>query len=319
MFSGPTIREIATAIDREGNNDATIVPLQPVGTKPALIVGHTVGGLLFRYTGLVRHLEPDQPVFGLRPTASVLGRGRRLRLEDLAARYRDDILRLRPEGPYCLAGFCFGGIVMLEVAHQLEALGHTVAVLALFDAEPTSVVREFADRGARPRSSRRLLRREETAGDYVRRRMRETRAPSSRDGSASPTRVAAASWTFDPGPSARWTSRSGRSQRALGHAMKSYVVPATTCPLTLFRAGDPNVPVPAVRFVPGRDHTYLIDGPGVCHDALMDEPHVAALAGRADRRARSGRGVSGTGSAASAGVGGAGSSRGRRVHRPRAR
>jgi hypothetical protein len=64
----------------------------------------------------------------------------------------------------------------------------------------------------------------------------------------------------------------------------------------LFRAGDPTAP-PGIRFVPGHDRTYLIDGPGVCHDALMDEPHVGALAAAlTDVLARAG-GVDDSGSA----------------------
>ncbi|HEX4489808.1 MAG TPA: amino acid adenylation domain-containing protein [Acidimicrobiia bacterium] len=268
MFASPTIREISRAIERHAVDDTTIVPMQPLGGRRPLVVGHTVGGLLFRYTGLVRHLASDQPVFGLRPTAEVLGGRRRLRLEELARRYRDDVLRLQPEGPYQLAGFCFGGIVMIEVAHQLEALGHTVAALALFDADPTDLVKDSRPRREAAQLAA-LMRGEETTGTYLRRRLTNAR-----------TRVDARPRLGDyvrvrrPGDAEpEWPL-----ERALGRALKSYVVPVIGCPLTFFRAGDPSASTSAVRFVDGAERTYLVDGPGVSHDTLMDEPHVGVLA-----------------------------------------
>ena len=55
-------------------------------------------------------------------------------------------------------------------------------------------------------------------------------------------------------------------------------MPVIGCPLALFRAGDPTVSASAVRFVEDAERTYLVDGPGVSHDTLMDEPHIGALA-----------------------------------------
>ncbi len=118
--------------------ETTIVPLQSSGSKPPLIVGHGVGGFLFRYSHLVRRLDPEQPVYGLCPTDALVASKRRLRIEDLARQYVGDIVRLQPTGPLCLAGFCFGGVLMIEVAHQLEEIGRDVAVVVLFDAEPPS-------------------------------------------------------------------------------------------------------------------------------------------------------------------------------------
>ncbi len=46
----------------------------------------------------------------------------------------------------------------------------------------------------------------------------------------------------------------------------------------MFRAGDPGVATTHVRLVPGDDDTYIVDGPGVSHDSLLEEPHVEAVA-----------------------------------------
>ncbi|HLC29920.1 MAG TPA: thioesterase domain-containing protein, partial [Dehalococcoidia bacterium] len=41
---------------------------------------------------------------------------------------------VQPQGPYYLGGLSFGGVVAFEMAQQLRARGHLVALLALFDA-----------------------------------------------------------------------------------------------------------------------------------------------------------------------------------------
>jgi hypothetical protein len=69
--------------------------------------------------------------------------------------------------------------------------------------------------------------------------------------------------------------------RSLSRALGSYVAPTTNCRVTFFRAGEPSTDTTEVRFVPGDDSAgewYVIDGPGLRHGTLMEEPHVGALA-----------------------------------------
>ncbi len=40
---------------------------------------------------------------------------------------------MQPHGPYCLAGYSFGGFVVFEMAQQLHAAGETVSLLGLLD------------------------------------------------------------------------------------------------------------------------------------------------------------------------------------------
>jgi thioesterase domain-containing protein len=285
LFSSPTIREMARVLDDEGGaDDTSVVALRATGSKPPLFLVHGVSGQLFRYMHLVRRLDPGQPVYGLRPTDSFVASRRRFRIEDLAARYVDDILRTHSAGPYRLAGFCLGGVVALEVAHQLEELGHTVDVLALFDAEPPS-----SRPASRPRREAAqlasLVRRDESAAVYVRRRLANAR-----------TKTRSWPWLADhwlhvktgrPLPN-RWDDverirsmdASPRS-RLLSRALERYVAPTTRCTLTMFRAGESTAGRTEVRFQPGgdgADESYVFDGPGVSHETLMEEPHVAKLA-----------------------------------------
>src|SRR5258708_6635551 len=44
------------------------------------------------------------------------------------------VRRVQPKGPYLLGGWSFGGLVAFEMAQRLDALGETVALLALLDS-----------------------------------------------------------------------------------------------------------------------------------------------------------------------------------------
>jgi len=285
LFRGPSIREVARALDEDDAEEQTsVVPLRAGGSKPPLFLAHGVSGLLFRYMHLVRRLDPEQSVYGLQPTMEFVDSRRRLRIEGLAGRYVEDIVRMQPDGPYRLAGFCFGGIVVLEVAHQLEQLGHTVATLALFDAAPPSSTRASrARREAAQLAS--LVRRHESATAYVQRRLANARVKARR------WPWLADYWlhvrTGRPLPN-RWDDvermeslQASPLWRSLSRALGSYVAPTTNCRVTFFRAGEPTADRTEVRFLPGDDRAgecYVIDGPGVSHGTLMEEPHVGSLA-----------------------------------------
>jgi thioesterase domain-containing protein len=51
----------------------------------------------------------------------------------MAKQYVQKIQTIQPEGPYLLGGYCLGGTIALEVAQQLRAQGHQVALLALME------------------------------------------------------------------------------------------------------------------------------------------------------------------------------------------
>jgi thioesterase domain-containing protein len=54
-------------------------------------------------------------------------------VEDLAADYLQNIKKVQPEGPYNLVGYCFGGLISLEIAQQLTEIGDEINSLTLLD------------------------------------------------------------------------------------------------------------------------------------------------------------------------------------------
>jgi amino acid adenylation domain-containing protein len=276
LFSGPTIREVAVALDDDdGANETSMVALRCDGTRPPLFLAHGISGELFLYLHLVRRLGSDQPIYGFRVTTSLVAT-QPLRIPDLATRYVADILGVQPTGPYRLAGFCFGGLVVVEIAHQLEQLGHEVAFLGLFDAEvpssPPPPRRDTLTLASAWQHNKSVV-------AYVGRRLENALTKArhqprlvahwlrARHGGDDVERVET---VYTPGV-----------RRPLKIRRASYVAVPTTCTVTLFRSGAPKSRSGHVRMVPGdagADECYAIDGPGVSHLTLMREPHVRLLA-----------------------------------------
>ena len=55
-------------------------------------------------------------------------------VEELARRCLAELLNAQPRGPYCLAGFCFGGVLAFEIAKHLRSRGEVIAFLGLLDS-----------------------------------------------------------------------------------------------------------------------------------------------------------------------------------------
>ena len=110
-----------------------LVPIQTEGSKPPLFCMHAAGGNVLIYRDLARHLGPDQPVYGVQAQGLDGKQPLLTRVEEMAAIYAGQIQAIQPTGPYLLAGYCLGGTLAIEIAQQLNATGHEVALVALFE------------------------------------------------------------------------------------------------------------------------------------------------------------------------------------------
>ena len=54
-------------------------------------------------------------------------------IPEMAAYYVTLLREFQPHGPYYLSGWCYGGIIAVEMAHQLRAAGEEVAFLGLIE------------------------------------------------------------------------------------------------------------------------------------------------------------------------------------------
>ena len=81
-------------------------------------------------------LGPDRPFYGLQPPDMDWEQIGCLTIEAMAAHYLAQIRRIQPLGPYQLIGTSFGGVVVFEIALQLQRAGETVGLLAMVDTYP---------------------------------------------------------------------------------------------------------------------------------------------------------------------------------------
>ncbi|MGW5860731.1 amino acid adenylation domain-containing protein [Streptomyces sp. NPDC055239] len=138
LFEAPTVAALAERLldDAEDNPLATLLPLRTAGERPPLFCVHPAGGLAWSYGGLLPHLDPDQPVYGLQ-TPNLDGTAPFPdSMEAMAAVYVAELRTVQPHGPYHLFGWSFGGNLVQEVAVQLQEAGEKVALLTILDAFP---------------------------------------------------------------------------------------------------------------------------------------------------------------------------------------
>ncbi|GGL11304.1 non-ribosomal peptide synthetase [Nocardia jinanensis] len=142
VFTDPTPQALARRIEarRRGLDEpepgdalSVLLPLRATGDSPPLFCVHPAIGLAWCFSGLVQHLDPDRPVHGLQSPALTEPATRFATLDELAARYVQEIRSVQPHGPYHLLGYSLGGTIAHAIAGRLRRAGHSVATLAMMD------------------------------------------------------------------------------------------------------------------------------------------------------------------------------------------
>jgi len=135
LFEYPTVRTLAKLFD--GQNKPTsytsLVPIKPSGTKTPIYIVHGGGYNVLNFSGIGLYVDPEQPVYGIQAQGLDGIEEPMDNMEDIAKYYIESILAQNPNGPYALAGYSFGGYVVIEMARQLRLLGHEISLIAIFD------------------------------------------------------------------------------------------------------------------------------------------------------------------------------------------
>jgi amino acid adenylation domain-containing protein len=136
LLEAGTIHKLAQVIARghEETQWSPLVPIQPHGRRTPLFCVHPIGGNVLGYQEFVRHLDPDQPVYGIQAYGVVHGQEPHTSIAAMADRYIEVMKEVQPRGPYYLGGESFGGLVAYEMACRLTRAGERVAFLFLGDA-----------------------------------------------------------------------------------------------------------------------------------------------------------------------------------------
>jgi thioesterase domain-containing protein/acyl carrier protein len=289
LVAAPTVAELADRLRAGGASTSfdPLVPIRPLETdQPPLFLVHPIGGNVLCYLPLTRHLPADLPCYALQAAGGEPGTAPLDTVEDLAASYLAAVRRVRPDGPYRLAGWSFGGFVVFEMARQLRRAGATVEVVLL----------DTVALGDGPRAGAG----EDTLLAWF---FWELLLPE--HGGSAPVEAPAGADPFDliaeaaaragilPADSAGgYVRRLFEVFRANWRAALAYRPAVVDQDLTLVRASEPlPVPLESVHGAAGSRHTdphngwaerttgrvEVIDVPGD-HLTIMTEPHVRAVA-----------------------------------------
>jgi amino acid adenylation domain-containing protein len=132
IFAHPTVRGLAASLSLGVDE----------GASKAILLNHDGGGAplfcpsgVHLYYELARAMPDGHPVYGI----FIPPPGGTPDVPTLARAYIEVMREVQPQGPYHLAGFCFGGVLSYEIAQQLRAMGEEVGSLTLMES--------FLDRG----------------------------------------------------------------------------------------------------------------------------------------------------------------------------
>lgn len=136
FLADPTIAGLARAIrSKERVSFESIVPVQTEGERTPFFFSHGdytgVGLYARRFAG---ELGKGQPIYAIAPHGAD-GGAVPATIEEMASDHLRLVRNVQPVGPYLLGGYCFGGLVAMEMARQLRNEGEQVLHLIIIAAE----------------------------------------------------------------------------------------------------------------------------------------------------------------------------------------
>ena len=142
FYESPTIAKIALHLQKIGWDppESGILAVQPMGSNTPLFAICGAFGYALRLLLIGRKLDDDQPFYGLQPPGMNWEKQGCHSIPAMAKFYLEQIARIQPEGPYQLLGTSFGGVMVFEIARQMQDAGHHVALLAMVDTAPPDFI-----------------------------------------------------------------------------------------------------------------------------------------------------------------------------------
>ncbi|WP_232665727.1 amino acid adenylation domain-containing protein [Pseudonocardia sp. TRM90224] len=134
VFAAPTVAGLAGVVTGgAGASGFEVVhPLRAGGSLAPLFCIHSADGVSWPYAAMLPWIDRERPVYGLQ--APMLTGGTAGSLDELAARYVDEIRRIAPSGPHHVLGWSLGGHIAHLVASRLDA--ETLIVLDAYPQHP---------------------------------------------------------------------------------------------------------------------------------------------------------------------------------------
>ncbi|MFI6320154.1 alpha/beta fold hydrolase [Nonomuraea sp. NPDC050556] len=140
LSGAPTPAGVDALLDEAGSEldpFARVLPLRAEGDLPPVFCLPQNTGMSWRYVNLLSALDPRVPVYAIQ-SQGLTGDGPQTNdLAEIAAELAEVIRGVRPEGPYHLLGWSFGGNLVQPVAVQLQRAGQEVGLVGIMDSYPS--------------------------------------------------------------------------------------------------------------------------------------------------------------------------------------
>lgn len=151
LYRAQTCAKLAEVLRREvaTGSIAGVLPLHIGPRMPPLFLMTYPGGNLLEYRAVLAHSDPRQMIYGFKEVDESVRYTSHLELTEFVASCLKDLITVQPEGPYCLCGYSYGGILVFELARQLCAQGREIGLLIVIDApcpgqaRPLPLLRRF--------------------------------------------------------------------------------------------------------------------------------------------------------------------------------
>jgi amino acid adenylation domain-containing protein len=137
LYQYPEISTLAQFIDSAQNEDEFkyLVSIKAKGTKDPLYIIQGDSGNILNFSNLIKHIDKEQPLYGLKAIGLDGIYGKFENLSDIADLYIQEIIKHNPVGPYFIAGYSSGAYIAVEVRKQLAKLGKQVKPIIIIDAD----------------------------------------------------------------------------------------------------------------------------------------------------------------------------------------
>ncbi|SDN69257.1 amino acid adenylation domain-containing protein [Allokutzneria albata] len=142
LFRTPTVAGLAGPVDAEPNALAVVLPLREKGDGAPVFCVHPVSGLGWCYSGLLRHIDGEHPVYALQARGIAEPDRCAETIDEMVSDYLHQIRAVRPEGPYHLVGWSFGGVIAQALAARLGAEVVSLTVLSAYPHNGSAPVDE---------------------------------------------------------------------------------------------------------------------------------------------------------------------------------
>jgi acetoacetyl-CoA synthetase len=137
IYDAPTVAAITRVLgQREGPKFSPLLQLKPGSSPLPVLIAPGTGGTVIELSRLAKSMVCNHPIYLILPRGINGIDPPHYRVEDMAEYCIECARELQPHGPYLLAGYSFGGLVMLEVAQRLRKRGEEIALLAFLDTYP---------------------------------------------------------------------------------------------------------------------------------------------------------------------------------------